>query len=93
MKRFVGTVLLLAGLAVMVGGLAFALQGYVEMIQQAVNDPLAEQATTDEPERAQARDMLKWAIVGGAGAPVAAVGALLVFSAKRKKRRAKMLAR
>ena len=85
--------LLALGLAVMVGGLAFALQGYVQIIQQAVNDPLAEQATTDEPEKVQARDMLKWAIVGGSGAPIAAIGAMLVFSAKRRKRRQQILMR
>jgi len=91
MRRALGGILLLVGLAVMTTGLAFALQGYVEIIRQGVEDPLGEQATEPEPEKAQAREMLRWAIIGGSGAPVAFVGAILTFSAKRRRIRQKRL--
>lgn len=86
MKRIVGLFLLLLGLAIMLGGLAMALQGYVRMVTQAVEDPMAEHADTDEPERAVAGQMLTWAIVGGTGAPVAVVGLLLSRSSRRRRR-------
>ena len=93
MKRLIGTILLLVGLTVMIAGVSFAFEGYFRIIQQVVENPLAEGSTETEPEKAQAQDMLKWAIVGACGAPVALAGAIMVFSAKRKKRLAKNLIR
>lgn len=93
MKRIIGGVLLLVGLLVMLVGLAGALQGYVSIIQEAVSNPLAEGAGTDEPEKAQAATMLNWAIVGFAGVPIAAVGAMLSLSARTRRMKAKRLAR
>ncbi len=93
MKRIIGGILLFVGLMVMLVGLAGALQGYVHILQEAVNNPLAEGATTDEPERAQAASMLRWAIIGFVGVPIAAVGALLSLSARIQRMKAKRLSR
>ncbi|MEQ8316121.1 MAG: hypothetical protein RIE77_09620 [Phycisphaerales bacterium] len=92
MMRLVGWIFLLIGLGLMITGLGMALQGYVHIIHEAVSNPLAEGAASDEPEKAQAGAMLRWAIVGLAGVPFAAVGALLTLKSRLNRMRAKRLA-
>jgi hypothetical protein len=93
MKRGIGGLLLLIGLALMITGLAMALQGYVHIIYQALDNPLADGAATDEPEKIEAGKMLVWAIVGFAGAPLALVGFMLTLSDRVKRMKARRQAR
>lgn len=93
MKRTIGLLFLLVGLALMITGLAMALQGYVHIIHQALENPLADGAATDEPEQVEAGKMLVWAIVGFAGAPLALIGFVLTLSARAKRTKARRLAR
>ncbi len=92
MKRALGWILLLLGLGLMITGLAMALQGYVHIIHEAVSNPLAEGATSDEPEQVEAGKMLRWAIVGLAGAPLAAIGAMLTIRGRLNRMKARRLA-
>lgn len=92
MTRFIGWILLLVGLGLMITGLAMALQGYVHIIHEAVSNPLAEGAASDEPEKAQAGTMLRWAIVGLAGVPFAAVGFMLTLKSRLRRMKARRLA-
>lgn len=93
MKRTIGWLFLLVGLALMITGLAMALQGYVHLIYQAIDNPLADGAATDEPEKVEAGKMLVWAIVGFAGAPLALIGFMLTLSARINRMKARRQAR
>ena len=88
MMRIIGGLVLLIGFAVMAVGLAFAFQSFIGIYQGVTADPLAEAAGSDEPEREAAGQMLRWALVGLAGAVIAGTGALLSMIAKKHRKRA-----
>ncbi|MFI4916930.1 MAG: hypothetical protein ACIAS6_10550 [Phycisphaerales bacterium JB060] len=93
MKRGIGGLLLLIGLGLMITGIAMALQTMVGIYYDMNSDPLAERATTAEPEQEAARAMLRWAVVGFAGVPLAAVGAFLAMKSRVGRMRARTAAR
>lgn len=82
MKRGVGCLFLIVGVAVMLVGLGLAFQSFAGIYYDLSSDPLAEQATAAEPEKEAGRTMLTWALVGMAGAPIAAIGAFLTMKAR-----------
>lgn len=93
MLRLLGWIVLLAGLFIMILGLGLAAQSFVGIYYDLAADPMADAATTAEPEKAAASEMLRWAIIGFAGAPVAVVGLFLTIIAKRNRMRARRFAR
>ncbi|UYV13829.1 MAG: hypothetical protein NCW75_05965 [Phycisphaera sp.] len=93
MKRNLGRLLLLIGLVVMLIGLGMAFKTFAGIYYDATSDPLGEHATSAEPEKDAAKAMLKWAIVGIAGAPIAAVGAFLAMKARIDRIKARNQAR
>lgn len=93
MRRLIGWIVLLVGLGVMLAGLGLAAKSFVGIYYNLAADPMANEATTAEPERAAAAQMFRWALVGFAGAPIAAVGLFLTILAKRNRIRARRLAR
>lgn len=93
MKRNLGRLLLLIGLTIMLIGLGFAFKTFAGIYYDLNNDPFAEQATSAEPEKDAAKAMLKWAVVGIAGAPIAAIGAFLTLKARIDRMKARQLGR
>lgn len=93
MKRNLARLLLLIGLAIMLVGLGFAFKTFAGIYYDATSDPLAEQATSAEPEKDAAQAMLKWAVVGITGAPIAALGAFLTMKARIDRMKARNQAR
>lgn len=93
MKRGIGGLLLLIGLGLMITGIAMALQTMVGIYYDMNSDPLAERATADEPEKEAAGAMLRWAIVGFAGAPLAVLGAFLALKSRVNRKNARMARR
>lgn len=89
MKRGVGCLFLIVGLAIMLVGLGMAFKTFAGIYYDLSSDPLAEQATSAEPEREASRAMLTWALIGIVGAPIAATGALLTMKARMDRMRAR----
>ena len=93
MKRGVGCLFLIVGVAIMLVGLGLAFKTFAGIYYDLNNDPFAEQATAAEPEKEAGKAMLKWALVGMAGAPLAAIGAFLTMKARIDRMRARQQGR
>jgi|GEM_PF-4701957 len=93
MKRGMGCLFLTIGVAIMLVGLGLAFKAFAGIYYDLSSDPLAEQATAAEPEKEAGKVMLTWALVGMAGAPIAAIGALLTMKARIDRMRARQQGR
>jgi hypothetical protein len=82
-RRGIGLVCMLCGAAAMVTGAVLGIIEIGEMYEGVAADPLAEPDTSEED---RASDVLRYAVVGGAGVVPFAIGTALLRSGSRRRR-------